>query len=584
MQGRQVGEALPECDNAIGWIKDRWKDSKTIHELARQMEVLGRNMATLRTAEDAESRKNARIVWQKAAQQYWELVWAIVEAKIDAGPPDELTFDPAERLFIDFGHLYSKYTTPNPYFMEQLASSSAVDMYQYNRLTDYIRENYALIFGKEYRGPEGGVTLSEKLARFEKELQVSTTRRRMAVSALFAKAELITKPELDNILRRLEDGLRDAVESDMRTKRVREAEPSEREKIREQAKHYETAERELLALIDSMERKLTENDEEEEETPVPEAPLQNAAETERPGKKAFDPFHDLGEPDDFDEGPENEVPATEESEEVASEKEPAPIHAAEEKHQQKDDGGTLDQSLKIIQNVLALHDRIKFLAGLIVHVNNEAERWKTRSEMAKSKRKGQGIPALKLDLREGLNHKKDFMMLAARTGRVDPSPLCQNRNMPISSQRAGEIMMDLTPLDPDMLRASRIRMYGIPRVILVPGQGLGVYDWEDNSLVIPVFPVTSDIKDFCFALAGFRWDNDEDRTLKDTYALLKANKGKGIRAMQESFNNDYFLWISKERKGYRVLPREVSKWFKVFFKSKGGMGNDMALKKPGAKK
>ena len=127
-------------------------------------------------------------------------------------------------------------------------------------------------------------------------------------------------------------------------------------------------------------------------------------------------------------------------------------------------------------------------------------------------------------------------------------------------------------------------MYGIPRVILVPGQGLGVYDWEDNSLVIPVFPVTSDIKDFCFALAGFRWDNDEDRTLKDTYALLKANKGKGIRAMQESFNNDYFLWISKERKGYRVLPREVTKWFKVIFKSKGGMGNDMALKKPGAKK
>ena len=135
-------------------------------------------------------------------------------------------------------------------------------------------------------------------------------------------------------------------------------------------------------------------------------------------------------------------------------------------------------------------------------------------------------------------------------------------------------MMDLTPLDPDMLRASRIRMYGIPRVILVPGQGLGVYDWEDNSLIIPIFPAVSDVKDFCFALAAFRWDNDEDRTLKDTYALLKANKGKGIRALQESFFNDYFLWISKERKGYKILPREVSKWFKTFFKQKSGVTSD----------
>jgi hypothetical protein len=191
--------------------------------------------------------------------------------------------------------------------------------------------------------------------------------------------------------------------------------------------------------------------------------------------------------------------------------------------------------------------------------------------MARKKYKGQGVPALKMELREGINHKKDFMTLAARTARVDTSPLCQNKNEPISMARAGEIMMDLTPLDPDMLRASRIRMYGIPRVIMVPGQGLGVYDWEDNSLIIPIFGAVSDVKDFCFALASFRWDNDEDRTLKDTYSLLKTNKGKGIRALQEAFMNDYFLWISKERKGYRILPREVSKWFKTFFKQKSGV-------------
>ncbi len=197
------------------------------------------------------------------------------------------------------------------------------------------------------------------------------------------------------------------------------------------------------------------------------------------------------------------------------------------------------------------------------------------------KYKGQGVPALKLEMREGLNNKKDFMMLCARQARVDTSPLCQNKTPPISLKRAGEIMMDLTPLDPDMLRASRIRMYGIPRVILVPGQGLGVYDWSDNSLIIPIFGVVSDVKTVGFALAAFRWDNDEDRTLKDTFALLKQNKGKGIRGLQDQFSNDYFIWISKERKGYRILSKEVSKWFKAFFKQKSGTG--MENRSPGVR-
>ncbi|MDL2264732.1 hypothetical protein LJC31_08785, partial [Synergistaceae bacterium OttesenSCG-928-I11] len=294
----------------------------------------------------------------------------------------------------------------------------------------------------------------------------------------------------------------------------------------------------------------------------------------------FDPFAEIA-------GPKSPRPKAAVAAETSAPKEDgeqeyedseATAESLKEKEEPGEQKEALDQSLKIIQNILSLHDRTKFLASMIVHVMNEADRWKTRVEMAAKKYKGQGVPALKLELREGLNNKKDFMMLCARQARVDTSPLCQNKNAPISLKRAGEIMMDLTPLDPDMLRASRIRMYGIPRVILVPGQGLGVYDWADNSLIIPIFDVVSDVKAFSFALAAFRWDNDEDRTLKDTFSLLKQNKGKGIRGLQDQFSNDYFLWISKERKGYRILPKDVSKWFKTFFKQKSGTG---AEKGPG---
>jgi hypothetical protein len=566
-------------DNAIAGIAEKWSGHEGIRTLANQMMVLGKNMSHLKSAKDADSRKKARIIWQKAADQYWDLLWAIVEAKIDAGPPDELEFDDTERLFIDYGHLYSGYTTFNPAFEKQLGEPSSVDMYQYNRITDYIKENYSLIFGKPYSGPSGGVSLEEKLKRFNGELAAVKTRRRIALNTLAAKVGSLDKTEIDETLKELDEGLQDAVETDMRTKRVREAGNAEREVIKDHCKRYEAAERVFWHMMDNLEKKLSKPDEPKtEETPVIAAAPEISP--QRDAGDRFDPFAEISDvvaecPSSPPADAEQAEPEPEQNAEESAPCDEAEYEATvETMREEPSKHEPPDQTLKIIQNVLALHDRAKFLAGLVVHVTNETQRWKTRVEMARKKYKGQGIPALKLELREGVNHKKDFMMLAARTARVDTSPLCQNKNEPISMARAGEIMMDLTPLDPDMLRASRIRMYGIPRVIMVPGQGLGVYDWEDNSLIIPIFGAVSDVKDFCFALASFRWDNDEDRTLKDTYSLLKINKGKGIRALQEAFMNDYFLWISKERKGYRILPREVSKWFKTFFKQKPAAAGD----------
>lgn len=560
-------------DNAIEWIKRRWADHKNVHTLAAQMEVLGKNMAHLRGAKDPEARKNARVVWQKAMLHYWDLLWAIVEAKIDADVPDRLTFDPAERLLIDFGHLYSGYTKPNERFFEQLAENGSVDLYQYDRITDYISEQYAVIFDKPYSGSSSGVSIEEKLHRFNKDLLGVQMRRRMAMATLFAKTDIADKEQLDELLTHLEEGLQDAVETDMRTRRVREADKAEQEQIKEHCRRYDVAERTIWYLVEQLEKKLSGGD-----APVPEPASPGAVDVSDAAENAakesgvvFDPFQEIAG---------NHPRAVH----LSNAPPPLPVETA-------DDGGDYeatvetmreemrapehdiapDQSLKVIQNVLSLHDRTKFLANMIVHVTNENERWETRRRLAAKKYKGQGIPALKLELRTTINAKKDFMMLCARSARVDASPLCQNSGEPISLKRAGEIMMDLTPLDPGMLRASRIRMYGIPRVLMVPGQGLGVYDWEDNCLIIPIFDAGSDVKCFGYALAAFRWDNDEDRMMKDTYALLKQNKGKGIRALQEAFQADYFLWISKERKGYRVLPRDVSKWFRTFFKQKSDM-------------
>ena len=108
-------------------------------------------------------------------------------------------------------------------------------------------------------------------------------------------------------------------------------------------------------------------------------------------------------------------------------------------------------------------------------------------------------------------------------------------------------------------------MYGVPSVIFIPGQGLGAYDWQDHALLLPVFPNGGEDKSLSYALGAFRWDSDEERRLKNPYEHLKDNRNKSILAMAASFYKDYFLWMTKEKKGYRILPRETHKAFELMF-------------------
>jgi hypothetical protein len=126
-------------------------------------------------------------------------------------------------------------------------------------------------------------------------------------------------------------------------------------------------------------------------------------------------------------------------------------------------------------------------------------------------------------------------------------------------------MEKLGSMDIDMFAVPRVRMYGVPRVIFIPGQGWGTYDWLDHTILLPVFPVTSTEKSLAYGAGTFRWDSDEDRILKNTYENIKANRGKSILEMAASFYKDYFLWMTKEKEGYRILPRDTHKTFIQMF-------------------
>lgn len=217
-----------------------------------------------------------------------------------------------------------------------------------------------------------------------------------------------------------------------------------------------------------------------------------------------------------------------------------------------------------------LVDDVVFFGSVYIHIRNEADRWdRTRDRnAAKFATESEGDRLVRLE--EAIKGKGEMAGQMARIARTDTSPLCQQSvQKPMTFQEVSEILKRLVHLDEDMLRVPRVRMYGIPRVVIVPGQGYGAYDWTDNSFIMPLFPSHSAEKAVAYSLASFRWDADEDREFKNTYELLKENKGKSIKGLASSFSNDYYLWLTKERYGFRVLPREVRDWFKTKFDSEG---------------
>ena len=172
---------------------------------------------------------------------------------------------------------------------------------------------------------------------------------------------------------------------------------------------------------------------------------------------------------------------------------------------------------------------------------------------------------MRRELKNMLTKKKEYMAVPAKIARCDPSLLCPQDSEPMLYETASLMAEEMSYADMAMFAVPRIRMYGIPHVIFIPGQGWGTYDWADHTILLPMFPTTSSEKAIAYGVGTFRWDSDEDRVLKNAYENIKDNKGKSILDMAASFYKDYFLWLTKERKGYRILPRSTHKAFLQMF-------------------
>jgi hypothetical protein len=233
---------------------------------------------------------------------------------------------------------------------------------------------------------------------------------------------------------------------------------------------------------------------------------------------------------------------------------------------QKDEMDPL--GLPEFEEFLTLHESTKMLARKIVYSQQEADKIQRKAKKIADVCAQYSQQMMRKELKNMLTKKREYMGVPAKVARCEQSLLCPQDSEPMLYETASRLMEEMSASDIDMFTVPRIRMYGIPHVIFIPGQGLGTYDWADHTILLPAFPTTSAEKALSYGLGTFRWDSDEDRILKNAYENIKDNKGKSILEMASSFYKDYFLWLTKEKKGYRILPRDTHKSFLQMFASR----------------
>jgi len=219
--------------------------------------------------------------------------------------------------------------------------------------------------------------------------------------------------------------------------------------------------------------------------------------------------------------------------------------------------------LTILDELLAITERVEEAKDLAVSIREEHAKDADKRKRYAAKYKGKGGPELRMEIQEKIKQVRSFSEMSARRSRLVPSPFFQGIPQEILSLEALDAhLREMPALDPEIFRTVRLRARGYPRICLVPGKGDGIYDWEEHSLLFPLVPSRSVPQTVAHAFALMRWDADEDRELKDTYASLKDSKGLSHTGLQEAFVKDYLIWITKETRGYRILPKDKYKWFK----------------------
>ncbi len=243
-------------------------------------------------------------------------------------------------------------------------------------------------------------------------------------------------------------------------------------------------------------------------------------------------------------------------------------HVEREKRLQKEMQwyNSLLGSIKERESILEVKktsDRIVANFSMLLEYEQTIE--KSNEEIQKIKKQHQEISPLEIQskVQKELEKIRDLVRLSARRCHCECNPLISENGKYLTFQTICECFNRILEFDPKIFHNDRVAIFGKPQVLLVPGSGNALYDWENNFLIVPLNVQGSNaMTSIAAGIIEYRLDVDESRYLLTTYNQLAENKNiRSSTALKGQLIKDYITWMTSEYKGYRILKKEIKQWF-----------------------
>lgn len=207
----------------------------------------------------------------------------------------------------------------------------------------------------------------------------------------------------------------------------------------------------------------------------------------------------------------------------------------------------------------------KITANFSLLLDYEQTIEKADEEIKKIKKEHQEISPLEIQskVQKELEKIRDLVRLSSRRCHCECNPLILKESKCLTFQTIGECFERILEFDPKIFYNDRVTIFGKLQVLLAPGAGNALYDWENNFLIVPLNAYGNNaMASIAAGIIEYRLDVDESRYLLTTYNQLAENKNiRSSTALKGQLIKDYITWMTSEYKGYRILKKEIKQWF-----------------------
>jgi tetratricopeptide (TPR) repeat protein len=184
------------------------------------------------------------------------------------------------------------------------------------------------------------------------------------------------------------------------------------------------------------------------------------------------------------------------------------------------------------------------------------------SEVAKKQRE---ISPLEIEavLRKEMEYLRDLAKLSAKRLHNESGAILRPEDKYFTFKELTACIDRVVEFDPALFDNTRVSIFGLPSVLVVPCNGNALFDWKNNMIIVPLVPPAGNfMASIAFGMIEYRLDVDDEKHLLTSYSELPQHKDvKSIFSLKNDLTKDYMTWMTSEYKGYKTLPKEIRKWF-----------------------